>query len=71
MPMQITYTLKNNKQVEHGDFDPETKVLTLASGRELNLTQDEDVKLAKKLLYAQVVAAPDMKLTTLNNLSKM
>ncbi|HBK86167.1 MAG TPA: hypothetical protein DDZ53_09085 [Firmicutes bacterium] len=69
--MQITYTLKHNKEVEQGDYDPATKVLTLASGRELNLARESDVKLAKKLIYSKVVAAPQMELTTLSALSQM
>lgn len=66
--MQITYTLKHNKAVEHGEFNPSTKVLRLASGRELNLSEDEDFKLAKKLIYSKIVAAPEMELITLNSL---
>ncbi len=69
--MQITYTLKHNKEVEQGEYDPATKVLTLASGRELNLARADDVKLAKKLIYSKVVTAPQMELVTLNTLSQM
>jgi len=69
--VQITYTLKHNKAVEQGEYDPETKILRLASGRELNLGKEEDAKLAKKLIYSKVVAAPQMELITLNALSKM
>lgn len=69
--MQITYTLKHNKAVEQGEYDPSTKVLRLASGRELNLSQEDDVKLAKKLIYSKIVAAPQMELITLNTLSQM
>lgn len=66
--MQITYTLKSNKAVEQGEYDPATKILKLASGRELDLTQVADLKLAKKLIYAKVVTLPQMELTTLNAL---
>lgn len=69
--MQITYTLKHNKTVEQGEFDPSSKVLKLASGRELNLSEEEDLKLAKKLIYAKIVAAPQMELITLNSLTQM
>lgn len=69
--VQITYTLKNNKLAEQGEFDPATKQLTMASGRELDLSSEEDVKLAKKLIYAKVVAMPAMKLVTLNSLIQM
>lgn len=69
--MLITYTLKHNKEVEQGEYDPATKTLTLASGRELNLARESDVKLAKKLIYSKVVAAPQMELITLNTLSQM
>jgi hypothetical protein len=69
--MQITYTLKHNKEVEQGEYDPVTKTLTLASGRELDLSQPEDVKLAKKLIYSKVVAAPQMELITLNKLTQL
>ncbi len=69
--MQITYTLKHNKEVEQGEYDPSTKTLTLASGRVLNLSEPEDLKLAKKLLYSKVVAAPQMELITLNQLTQL
>ncbi|MGI6358849.1 MAG: hypothetical protein ACOX2K_09200 [Bacillota bacterium] len=69
--MQITYTLKNNKAVEQGAYDPSTKVLTMASGRELDLSSEGDVKLAKKLIYSKVVTMPDMELVTLNSLIQM
>ncbi|NLW16186.1 MAG: hypothetical protein GX033_00740 [Firmicutes bacterium] len=69
--MLITYTLKHNKEVEQGEYDPATKTLTLASGRQLKLSQPEDVKLAKKLIYSKVVAAPQMELMTLNKLIQM
>lgn len=68
--MQITYTLKNNKEVEQGEYDKSTKVLRLASGRELNLASEADSKLAKKLLYNKVVTMPEMKLVTLSQLSE-
>ncbi len=68
--MQITYTLRNNKSVEQGEFEPSTKVLTMASGRELDLSRESDVKLAKKLIYSKVVTVPDMELVTLNSLAK-
>lgn len=67
--MQITYTLKSNKEVEQGEYDEETKILRLASGRELKLKNDSDSKLAKKLLYNKVVTMPEMKLITLNQLA--
>ncbi len=66
--MQITYTLKNNKMAEQGDFDPETKQLTMASGRELDLSREDDLKLAKKLIYAKVVTMPAMELVSLSRL---
>lgn len=66
--MEITYTLKNNKEVEQGQFDQATKVLRMASGRELNLAVEADSKLAKKLLYNKVVTMPDLKLVTLSQL---
>lgn len=69
--MQITYTLKHNKEAEQGEYDPTTKTLRLASGRELNLAQPDDVKLAKKLIYSKIVTAPQMELITLNSLSQM
>lgn len=66
--MQITYTLKNNKLAEQGEFDPETKQLTMASGRELDLSREDDLKLAKKLIYAKVVTMPAMELVSLSSL---
>lgn len=69
--MQITYTLKHTKQPEQGEYDPETKTLSLASGRELNLALESDIKLAKKLIYAKIVTSPQMELTTLQALTKM
>lgn len=66
--MQITYTLKSNREVEQGEYDRQTKVLRLASGRELNLGVEMDAKLAKKLIYSKVVTMPEMKLVTLNQL---
>jgi len=68
--VQITYTLKNNKEVEQGEYDESTKVLRLASGRELNLASEADSKLAKKLLYNKVVTMPEMKLVTLSQLAE-
>lgn len=66
--MQITYTLKNNKLAEQGEFNPETKQLTMASGRELDLSSEDDLKLAKKLIYSKIVTMPAMELVSLNNL---
>jgi transketolase len=66
--MQITYTLKNNKAVEQGEYEPDTKVLTMASGRELDLSSESEVKLAKKLIYSKVVTMPDLEMVTLNSL---
>ena len=68
--MQITYTLKSNREVEQGDYDEDSKVLRLASGRELNLSVDADSKLAKKLIYNKVVTMPEMKLVTLSQLAE-
>lgn len=67
--MQITYTLKSNREVEQGEFDEATKILRLASGRELNLAVEADSKLAKKLIYNKVVTMPEMKLVTLGQLA--
>ncbi len=68
--MQITYTLKNNRKPEIGEFDAEKKELHMASGRVLNLAENEGAKLAKKLIYNQVVKMPEMKLVTLSTLTK-
>lgn len=69
--MQITYTQKSNKQAVQGEFDPSTKVLRLAGGSELHLSDEDDLKLAKKLIYSQIVTMPEMKVTTLNSLCKL
>jgi len=69
--MQITYTLKNNKQPEVGEFDDATKELHMASGRVLNLADEEGAKLAKKLIYSQVVKMPEMKVVSLSSLTKI
>ena len=71
MAVQITYTLKHNKEVEQGEYDPVSKTLTLAGGRQINLAESAGAKLAKKLLYSQVVAVPSMELTTLNALTSL
>ena len=68
--LQITYTLKNNREVEQGEYDEGRKVLRLASGRELNLAVEADSKLAKKLIYNKVVTIPEMKLVTLTQLAE-
>lgn len=69
--MQLTYTLKNTQEVQQGEFDPESKILTLASGRQLNLGREDDLKLAKKLIYSKVVTMPELKAVTLSSLLKM
>lgn len=69
--MQITYTLKHNKEVEQGQYDPSTRVMTLANGRRLDLADPRDLKLAKKLVYSKLVVSPQMELTTLAALSQM
>lgn len=69
--MQITYTLKSNREVEQGEYNEQTKVLRLASGRELNLGVEMDAKLAKKLLYNKVVTMPQMQLITLGQLAEV
>ncbi|MGI6344927.1 MAG: hypothetical protein ACOX18_07735 [Bacillota bacterium] len=69
--MQLTYTLKNTQEAQQGEFDPESKILTLASGRQLNLGREDDLKLAKKLIYSKVVTMPELKAVTLSSLLKM
>lgn len=69
--MQITYTLKKSKEIAQGEYDPATRMLKLSSGNELNLSREDDVKLAKKLIYSKVVTMPEMKLVTLEALSRM
>ena len=62
--------LFRSREVEQGEYDEGRKVLTLASGRELNLTVESDSKLAKKLIYNKVVTIPEMKLVTLTQLAE-
>ncbi|MBS3872738.1 MAG: hypothetical protein KGZ92_08035 [Firmicutes bacterium] len=68
--MHITYTLKNSGEVLHGFYDETTRLMRLASGRELDLSADSDRKVAKKLLYNKVVTMPDLKVVTLAELVK-
>lgn len=68
--MQVTYTLKNSGEVLQGFYDEKTRTMHLASGRELNLSEPLDCKVAKKLLYNKVVTLPDLRVMTLAELVK-